>query len=211
VVLVQGSTGVTIENGTIIGGGAGVRLDSGSGQFTLRRLNIRDGRTGIGTAAGNSRGQIVDNLIENIGDEGISASGSAIQVRNNLVSADGKGIKVDNCESCQIVSNTVQDASDAGITLEGSNGVLIRDNTVSGGDVGIRVGQGGYHHVEGNVCTGNASFGLYFKSTSFSCVYRRNTARNNAGSGCAGPTTADFCDEGSGNTSHGDNYLPDLR
>lgn len=208
VILVQGAANVTIENGTVIGGGAGIRLSTATKQFALRNLSIRGGRTGIAASATSTRGVIEHNLIEDSSDEGISASGSSIQVRNNVVSADGKGIKVASCEACLIVENTVSDASDAGIIVLSSNGALVQGNTVIGAGVGIRINQGGSHHIEGNVLSGNNSFGLYFTSSAFDCVYRGNTARNNAGSGCTGTGNANYCNAGTGNTSHGDNYMP---
>jgi hypothetical protein len=55
-------------------------------------------------------------------------------------------------------------------------------------------------------------FGLHL--TGDDNVYRGNMARGN-GTGqasCPNPDGgADFCDEGTNNTSHGDNYMPDQR
>jgi len=41
-------------------------------------------------------------------------------------------------------------------------------------------------------------------------TYGRNTARGNAGGVCAGPSTSDWCVMGLGNSSFGDNYIPNL-
>jgi parallel beta-helix repeat protein len=210
VILVDGADNVTIENGTVIGGGAGIRLSTATQEFNLRNLSIRGGRTGIAASASGTRGMIEGNLIENISAEGILASGSSVQVRNNVISAEGTGIKAVNCEACLISENTVRDALDAGVLVESSNGALLMENTVAGAGDGIRITSGGSHHVEGNVLTGNNSYGLYLTGTASDCVYRRNTARNNAGSGCAGTGNADYCDNGTANTSHGDNYMPSL-
>ena len=83
---------------------------------------------------------------------------------------------------------------------------MSRGDTTAG--TGIRVGQGGYHLIEGNVRSDNTKHGLHLQASSFQNVYRSNTARNNNGNGCPGVGNADFCDEGAANTSHGDNYMP---
>ncbi len=209
VVLVSGN-GVTVTNGTILGGGAAVRVSASATQFALSNLVLGGGRTGVGTAAGSALGLVEGNRIEDVTD-GISGTGSALQIRRNVVSADGKGIFLDGCNSCLVSENTIRDASDVAISVVLGGGNLILNNTASGSGTGIRVGQGGYHHLEGNVMSGNTAYGVHLRDTSFDNVYRRNTARNNGGSGCTGVSTTDFCDEGTGNTSQGDNYLPDQR
>jgi hypothetical protein len=50
---------------------------------------------------------------------------------------------------------------------------------------------------------------LYLQPGSSGTVYRGNTVRANGGAGCSGTASGgDFCDEGTNNTSHGDNYMP---
>ena len=39
-------------------------------------------------------------------------------------------------------------------------------------------------------------------------TYPTRSIVRGAGSGCTGTATANFCDEGTGNTSNGDNYMP---
>jgi hypothetical protein len=56
-----------------------------------------------------------------------------------------------------------------------------------------------YNHIEANVLTDNGN-GLVFDVHAEDNLYRGNTAR--------GSVTADFIDSGVGNTSHGDNYMP---
>jgi len=212
VILVNGAQAVTVENGIVVGGGAGVRLASGSSQFSLRRLVLRGGRTGIGVASGSTHGIIEDNIVQDASDDGISVSGTGVRIRGNVISASINGIVVESCSACLISENSVQNPVVNGISINQGTGNLVLRNTISSAGTGIRVTQGGFHQIESNVLTDNSKFGLHLVSTSFQNVYRANTARSNGGTGCTNPSgNADFCDEGAGNTSHGDNYMPDKR
>ena len=207
-VLLVAGNGVTIQNGSVQGGGAAVRMSLGTTRFSLNNLSLSGGRTGVAASASASLGLIENNRIGGVTD-GVTVSGSSVQVRKNVISADSQGINVTNCDSCVIADNTVQSATSAGILIDLGAGNQVLRNTVSNCGVGIRVSQGGYHQIEGNVTTKNTSYGLFFRNTSFDNVYRGNTARNNAGSGCTGGSpTASFCNEGTGNSSQGDNFLP---
>jgi hypothetical protein len=180
----------------------------------------------IGIRAYASHGVVEDNLIDCTGscwDGGIWIEGGNVEVRRNRIYFEApegsKGIGVWG-HGCLVSENTIVNSC-SGIGLEGA-GNLILNNVVSGsvseggcGD-GIRVADGGdFNHIEGNVLTDNARFGLHFVQTETTSadhnIYRRNTARNNGGTGCTNPASnADFCDEGTGNTSHGDNYMPSI-
>lgn len=74
---------------------------------------------------------------------------------------------------------------------------------------GIRI-VGSRSLVTRNVTTGAVGFGLHLLPSASGNVYGGNVARGNAGSlpGCSA-TNVEFCDEGTGNTSNGDNFLPD--
>ncbi len=212
VILVSGGVaGTVIENGTVVGGGAAIRLSTSSSQFILRDLLLRGGRTGVGVSSNSARGVIEDLIVENTSDNGISISGTGMHVRRNLVSAAINGIVVESCDACQVNGNTVQGASITGISINQGEGNLILGNTISGAGVGLRISQGGYHVVDRNVFVGNADFGLHLRNSSFENIYRANVARNNGGGACPGTGNADYCDEGAGNTTAGDNFLPDLR
>ena len=75
-----------------------------------------------------------------------------------------------------------------------------------GGSYGVYV-EGDRNRIEANVLN-DKFFGLYFAPTAENNVYVGNVARGGAGSGCTGTGTSNFCDEGTGNTSNGDNYMP---
>ena len=93
--------------------------------------------------------------------------------------------------------NVIFECADSGMYL-GGYGNLIRDNTVRDClSDGIRVLWGSSNQIEDNVLSAN-DYGLRLGCSN--SVYRGNTARDNS--------TADFSDSGTGNTSHGDNYMP---
>jgi parallel beta-helix repeat protein len=206
-----GVKGTFIENGTVVGGGAGVRLSTNTTQFVLRDLTIRGGRTGVGVASNSARGVIERNVIQECSDDGISVSGDGMTIRDNIVSASVNGIVVESCNSCRIVGNTVQNTAISAISVNQGAGNLILRNSVSNAAAGIRISQGGYHTVDSNLLSGNGGFGIHLRDTSFENVYRANVSRNNGGVGCTGVGNADFCDDGANNTSSGDNFMPDLR
>ncbi len=211
VVLVSGVSGTVIENGAVVGGGAAIRLSTNSTQFVLRDLILRGGRTGIGVSSNSARGRIERVVVQATSDNGISISGTAMQVQNNVINSAINGIVVENCASCQVSGNTVRGASVSAISVNQGSGNLIFRNTISGATTGLRISQGGYHVVDGNVLSGNTSYGLHLRNTSFENVYRANVARNNGGGACPGTGNADYCDEGAGNTSAGDNFLPGVQ
>ena len=83
-----------------------------------------------------------------------------------------------------------------GLRVSG-NGNTVRNNVVRDLDSGIEI-CGDFNVVERNLITG-ALLGLSFSGLSEGNVYRGNTSRGNS---------TNFLDEGTNNTSHGDNYMP---
>jgi parallel beta-helix repeat protein len=180
-------TDVSIHGGAIVGGSAGIWGGSGG---SVTRLAVR--RVSISTSG--ARG---------LYDGGNSLFQAVIE-DNVIGNATVAGMSLD-CEGCLITRNTVRNPSGSGIVVNGS-GNTIRDNTVSdSGGIGLSIASGSYNQIESNVLTRNDSFGLNL--TGSSCVYRGNTARGNSGTGC---TNSDVCLGGTGNTSNGDNYMPNL-
>lgn len=196
---------LTIHDGFVNHDDSGIYLGSVAG-FAIRHLVIK-GLWETALSAGGSNGVIEDNLVESA--TGISASGSLITVRNNLVSG---GLYL-NCAGCRVIGNDIGPTSSGtspyiGMSIGGS-GNIVRDNVVRGAlSHGIEV-SGNNSLLDGNVVTSCAGFGLHFLPSAGGGVYRGNTARANNGS-AAGCSTAnkDFCDEGTGNTSNGDNFIP---
>ena len=134
---------------------------------------------------------------------------------------DGNGIDLRTSEGCEIRGNSVMNAFQYGIVITSDTNLIV-DNTVkrSGLD-GLRI-EGLENHIERNLLVFNgqsgSGWGLHFVGSVFFNTYGRNTARSNPGpmASCPSgapptkPATNDFCDEGSGNSSFNDNYMPSL-
>ena len=95
-----------------------------------------------------------------------------------------------------VQENRIQ-ASIYGICVS-SSGTRIVQNVIRGAAIDGIVVYGARNHIEGNLATANGG-GVHFAVGSSANVYRANTARGN---------TTDFSDQGTGNSSNGDNFMP---
>lgn len=197
---------------------------------------------GIGVSispySSNSSGVIEDNFVSGTASEGISVGGAemlnldisrnkiantggsgilvnvygALTIRDNLVTLSGAtGIELSDAATCSVTGNVVTLATSHGIHALTSCLVAGNSSQTNQGE-GLRVA-GGASQIDGNLLTGNGSWGLRFSSGGN--TYGRNTVRFNSGvaAGCAVPAcadlnTTDFCDTGAGNSSFGDNFAP---
>jgi parallel beta-helix repeat protein len=179
--------------------------------------------------------QIIGNQLLGTTGSGITltAAGSSLIARNTINSVGGRGIYVTSSNGVQVTENVIHDTAQAGIALISSGGNELRDNviraavtdgivvdagssenavtgnqaTACGGN-GMQVG-GDRNVVSSNLIGGNTGWGLYFNANANDNVFRTNVARGNSGGACAGGS-ANFCNTGGGNTTAGDNYLPNL-
>jgi len=85
-----------------------------------------------------------------------------------------------------------------GICVSGS-GVRVAHNVIRGAGIDAIVVYGDRNYLDGNLLTANG-VGLHFATGSWQNAYRANMARGNA--------SADFWDQGTGNSSNGDNFMP---
>jgi len=146
-----------------------------------------------------------------------------------------RGVVLDGCAGVLVSDNTIQDISGPGISILGSGGHEVDRNvirgaaaggifidnvshdnvlranviTASGAGSGIAV-YSSRNVLEGNLSNSNLSFGLVLGTSSKANVYRQNVARGNGGGGgpCLAVFTPDFCDNGIGNSTALDNFLP---
>ena len=169
-------------------------------------------------------GVVEDNTIRIGGDDALWVTGSAVAIRDNQFDADVQ-IYAAGCEvSGNLWENgTLLVARSGNAILDnvlhatwGYDGILVfdgaSDNRVFRNTVSARMGngisvRGSHNQVVDNVLNGNGGFGLLFGASSSGNVFRGNSARGNDGSDCPTANT-DFCDYGTSNTSHGDNYMP---
>jgi parallel beta-helix repeat protein len=137
---------------------------------------------------------------------------------NNVTGCAENGLQLENSSGCSILDNVVANNGQLGLVVKSvspgtSANIKIQRNVVTGNGSGIDLVDTSFCEVRDNTSNGNGSFGLRFDSTSDDNTYGDNTIRGNAGSGCASPGPAtcgggDLCDEGTGNTSFGDNLTP---
>lgn len=189
-----------IENGTVVGQ---VLVASGGGTAVVRNLVVKNG--GIGVVDNTLRVLVENNVVNDAPFFGITIEAVAAIVRNNIVDRPTQhGIHIEECSACDIVGNVVTRSQGVGIYAINGAARIIQNSVTRCAGTGIEVGN--LSHVEGNVAVQNQGFGIRLGFSQ--AVYRGNTARGNNGTGCPNPTGADFCDAGTGNTSHGDNYMP---
>jgi parallel beta-helix repeat protein len=218
-----GADRLQVRNGTLKGGGISAYACM---DLLVTGLTISE-PSGTGIDVGDSSVVISHNVVGGAGNHGIHVEASELVfveativgnvirdpasrgiylmypartvVAENQVSKGLRGIEVYSGNGGDVYRNTIHDA-DYGIYVLGGSGVNLHRNTVRGCDsTGLYLEHSDHNHIEGNVLTGNVT-GLHFDVHADDNVYRGNTVR--------GSTTADFMDSGLGNTSHGDNYMP---
>ena len=170
-------------------------------QFAIRNVTVTSLEDCAVSVTG-ARGTIVDTTIRGAFNA-LCTDATSATIRGNRIA----GNLLLTCRGCTIAGNQVENGR---MEVRGA-GSLVLENTVSGSwEDGIEV-WGARNHVEGNVLTGNGGYGLHFEAGSSGNVYRRNTSRGNAGSAPPCPAAnLDFCNEGGGNSSAGDNFMPSL-
>jgi len=206
--------------------GDGIRIINGSpshGRIESCQLAGGSGR-GI-SIDGASSSSIVDNNVTYFTDEGIYVgSCDACLVSRNTVtqsgglgaiylSGVGRGVALTGNTATANRSHGMHIATGARSTVV-ENNVLTENGSGPGGGDGLRF-EGSTGKVVGNTMDANNGVGLNFTSTSYWVAYGRNSARNNSGTGTTPPCTGtptlvypESCNNGSSNTTFGDNLIP---
>lgn len=199
-----GKARVTIRNGVVEASGTRYTIEiQGGGQILIEKTRSYSGG---GFRLENVDDPVVrDNVLTNSSLEGIWVSSTSDQggviEENQIEHTALAGILVDEGNGLRISRNVLSRTgalfNDPGIRVDG-HGCILRDNLVNSGYGPAISITGDRNHVEGNVLIDNNS-GLSFTASAEDNIYRGNTARGN---------TPDLSDSGTGNTSHGDNYMP---
>jgi hypothetical protein len=183
-VLAQGGYGVTIRDNKFVGivyGRNGIRLNSSPSS------------------------SVSGNCFYDLGGDELQ---TAIRIQSSWgvsveANASWAPIVLEAAESTIVSNNQV---STIYIDLNSHANMILRNTTMGGGGYpGVEV-DGDRNWIEANVH--DYGYGIWFTSTSDGNVYAGNVARGGTASGCTGTATTNFCDEGTGNTSNGDNYMP---
>ena len=209
VIFVSPGVGVRIENGSISGEGGGVGI-AGQGSAELSIENLTFDRLDVGVRLTDSRAAALrHNRVTREVSVGfdVPVGESFVIEDNTLESATGVNL---NAVSCAVRRNAFGgELPNAPLVLgPQATGNLVTDNVIRSIGEGIAV-QGSGNHIERNVIH-TQKCSLWFKPQAARNLYRANTSRTQEQS-CSCPVAArgSVCDEGEGNTSSGDNYLPD--
>jgi hypothetical protein len=211
VVSIQTATGVRIENGSIVGEGQGLGISAtASPELVIANLTLDQLATAV-RAVDSRATTLRHNRVTRDVAVGFDLAGSSgFVIEDNTIEA-ATGVLL-NASSSSIARNFFGgELLGAPLVLgPGARDVSVRDNVVRSNGPGIVV-HGSANLLQDNVIN-PAGCSLWFKPGSRDNLYRRNTARGPS-TGCDCPTTArgSLCDEGQGNLSAGDNYLPDGR
>ncbi|MFN7965988.1 MAG: right-handed parallel beta-helix repeat-containing protein [Acidobacteriota bacterium] len=184
----------TIEGNQLSDTFEGIRIRTVT-SMTLRNNQIRTTTGGNGITLQDCAGCL---LTENVVDQTAS-----------------HGIFVTATRGVKLFNNVITSASGHGIWLVGgvSDGLVLH-NVVTGSTQAGIASDGERMQVDQNVLTNNRGFGLWFSGAAKRNTYGRNTMRGNFGLGppCLGFIAScvvpDFCDDGAGNSSFGDNAGP---
>ena len=202
VILAQDVRNITIHNGKIESYEDAIRFINVN-TFVIRQVQIQSFEDPAVVVSG-AVGRLEANQIEH-SFTGIVASGTGIVVQRNEIRGGFQGIQLQGCSGCTVAENTLANGSGILVDLT-SSGNLIAGNVLSSAAITV---DGPRNQIAENLISGYSGFGLSFSGSSSDNVYRSNTARGNGGTGCTSPP--DFCDQGTSNTTHGDNYLPGLQ
>ncbi len=148
---------------------------------------------------------------------GLIAAGDGLLISGNtVILSQSDGIRVDpGTTSCKIANNVASMNGDDGFELNGISNCQVLENVASNNARnGIAVIESDQLSIDRNVLNDNGFAGLAFDAASSDSIYRVNMGRGNSfapgpcasnPAGCAAPQV---CDDGTGNTSAGDNFLP---
>ncbi len=173
---------VTVESNT-------VNNVSGSGILVLGancsvKKNTVTGTQGSAIYAESTRNFTADgNVLTNSSERGIAAVNidGVTAVNNKIKKSGADGILIfSNCKGAvKVEGNTVEESSEANITIGGGNSVVIKGNSLlNGAKAGLYVENIGGVSVEDNTMSGNGQQGILIYHSANDKILR-NTVRNN--------------------------------
>ncbi len=166
-----------------VAGGAGVFVESDSGQLDIVRTTITSAALGGIDAASNGTFFVADNNVRDSGIDGIliaapAAAGGVVE-DNRVTQAAANGIVIEGF-GVTVLANTIKDTAAAGIFYNGSNAKLERNKITGAGRQGLKlVGNNGT--LEKNKVSRSAFDGILVSGTSNTIV--DNRSMHNGGDG----------------------------
>lgn len=172
-------TNIRIENGTVEGGGIGIKVSNSSGgkDLTVRLTDLLV--TGARTEAikvfanastNNARVYIARNILKDNGREGIELTNVTDGiVSDNVIAevsagvADVPGIRLTNCDALKISRNSVSKFTGNGIHAYNINGIVFEENSLSRNTgAGLWMDGAQYVALRGNTAVFNGGGGLIY-------------------------------------------------
>jgi parallel beta-helix repeat protein len=179
-VLVDGKTGITIENILINSVPSGIHLTTSDGN-TIQSNTLSGNGRGI-ELYDSDNNQINSNTITGSDGYGISFDRSnGNTVSNNIQSGNSYGFITSNSYSGTLIGNTFKINPNQGIYLNGVGGYIVDKNILQSNGNGIQIDGGGGHSLTGNTITQNGFAGI--RLTGVNNKISNNTISSNSHEG----------------------------
>ena len=127
--------GLTVRNGSVIGFGQGIRIETSAASKILQVTVRNNDGTGIST-----RGDclIVESIISGNAGDGVFLAANSSKVENSVIENNGRyGLLLDATANAVVVSNLIRSNDDGGIVVLGGD-MVIQENVISSnGSFGI--------------------------------------------------------------------------
>ncbi|HEX5782294.1 MAG TPA: right-handed parallel beta-helix repeat-containing protein [Solirubrobacteraceae bacterium] len=156
---------------------------------------------------GASDNTLADNVLTGNGGEpvAITLASNGNRLEGNQVTANSKGVVIEQSNGNELVDNVFNELSDTAISLMASSETLIRGNDIRFNSGGVDVYQSSRNRLEENDVSENSSSGIWIGDLSYDNVVARNDASSNSAAGIMveveAPAGSGTLVEG--NTAHG--------
>ena len=161
-ILASAVDGVTVRNGTLLGGSRGIEITSGA-RVVLEDLEV-SGTSGLGIFLNDTTEYAIRRgVFRNTSSAAIFVTGNAsprttVTVEDNLIESCDEGIRLEQTEGVAVLNNRLRDLNSHGIILLFGRACLVSRNTLEDIGLGIRLSASDRCIISHNVVS-NASAG----------------------------------------------------
>ena len=162
----------------------GIRIAGSSGNRVEGNRVTASSEAGI-LLEGASGNTLAENVLTGNGGEPVSIvlASHDNRIERNDVTANSKGIVVEQSNRNVFTENVINELSDTAISLEASNETLISDNDIRFNSGGVDVYQSSRNRIVGNDASENSSAGIWVGDLSYNNVVADNLANANSSAG----------------------------